>query len=130
MTALGQARDGDARLMLLELEVWRRAENESAADLLLEAFEELLTVHRLKVQAFLRKTLLSTNPIKNMFSLVRHSERNIKHTRGSAMLQRWLGTILLYCEEQFNRVKGFAGIAHVMATIEVELQSVPTKKAA
>ncbi len=132
-TALEQASYADARRMLLELETWLRAKNESAADSLLEAFEELLTVHRLKVPALLRKTLLSTNPIESMFSLVRHSERNIKRARGSAMLQRWLGTVLLYCEQQFNRVKGFAGIAQVMATIEVEQaepQSAPTKRAA
>ncbi|MBI3809293.1 MAG: hypothetical protein HY284_02390 [Nitrospirae bacterium] len=67
------------------------------------------------------------------FSLVRHSERNIKRTRGSRMLQRWLGTVLLYCEKQFERVKGFAGIAQVTATIEAEQAeqpSAPTKKAA
>jgi len=116
--------------MLLELEAWLRAKNESAADSLLEAFEELLTVHRLKVPALLRKTLLSTNPIESMFSLVRHSERNIKRSRGSAMLQRWLGTVLLYCEQQFNRVKGYAEIAQVLATIEAEPQSAPTTKAA
>ena len=49
------------------------------------------------------------------------------------MLQRWLGTVLRYCEQQFNRVTGFAGIAQVLATIEAEQaepQSAPTKKAA
>jgi len=56
---------------------------------LLEAFDELLTLHRFKVAALLRKTLLSTNPIESMFSLVRHREHNPKQTRGSAMLQRW-----------------------------------------
>jgi putative transposase len=119
--------------MLLELEAWLRTKNESAADSLLEAFEELLPVHRLKVPAWLRKTLLSTNPIESLFSLVRHSERNIKRSRGSAMLQRWLGTVWLYCEQQFNRVKGFAGIPQVMATIEAEQAEPPqaqTKKAA
>lgn len=133
MLALEQTSYSDARRMLLELEAWLRAKNESAADSLLEAFEELLTIHRLKVPALLRKTLLSTNPIESMFSLVRHSERNIKRSRGSAMLQRWLGTVLLYCEQQFNRVKGFAGIAQVLATIEAEQaepQSAPTTKAA
>ena len=42
-------------------------------------------------------------------------------------------TVLLYCEQQFKRVKGFAGIAQVIATIEAEQaepQSAPTKKAA
>jgi transposase-like protein len=131
--ALEQTHYAEARQMLLELEAWLRTKNESAADSLREAFEELLTVHRLKVPALLRKTLLSTNPIESMFSLVRHSERNIKRSRGSAMLQRWLGTVLLYCEQQFKRVKGFAGIAEVMATIEVEQAEPPqaqTKKAA
>jgi len=133
MTALEQASYADARRMLRELEAWLRAKNESAADSLLEAVEALLTVHRLKVPALLRKTVLSTNPIESMFSLVRPSERNIKRVRGSAMLQRWLGTVLLYCEQQFNRVKGFAAIAPIMATIEAEHaepQSAPTKKAA
>jgi transposase-like protein len=132
-TALEQTRYADARQMLLELETWLRAKNESAADSLLEAFEELLTLHRLKVPALLRKTLMSTNPIESMFSLVRHSERNIKRTRGSMMLQRWLGTVLLYGEQQFKRVKGFAGIAQVIATIEAEHTEQPSasmKKAA
>ncbi len=44
---------------------------ESAADSLREAFEELLTLHRLKVPALLRQTLHSTNPIESMFSTVR-----------------------------------------------------------
>ena len=90
-------------------------------------------MHRLKMPALLHKTLMSTNPIESMFSLVRHSEPNIKRSRGSAMLQRWLGTVLLYCEQQFKLVKGFAGIPQVMATIEAEHADPPlaqTKKAA
>ena len=110
-TALEQTHYADASRILLELEAWLRTKNESAAESLLEAFEELLMLHQLKVPALLRKTLMSTNPIESMFSLVRHSERNIKRARGSAMLQRWLGTVLLHCEQQFKRVKGFAGIA-------------------
>jgi len=120
MTALEHTSYADANQMLRDLEKWLRTKNESAADSLLEAFEELLTLHRLKVPALLRKTLMSTNPIESMFSLVRHSERHIKRTRGSAMLQRWLGTVLLYGEKRFKRVKGFAEIAQVMATIEAE----------
>jgi hypothetical protein len=88
------------------LATWLRTKNESAADSLLEAFEELLTLHRLKVPALLRKSFMSTTPIESMFSLVRHSERNIKRTRGRAMLQRWLRPVFLYCEQQFKRVKG------------------------
>ncbi|MEX2492634.1 MAG: transposase [Nitrospirales bacterium] len=117
--ALEQTSYADAKQMLRELERWLQTKNESAAASLREAFEELLTLHRLKVPALLRKTLMSTNPSESMFSLVRHSERHIKRSRGSAMLQRWLGTVLLYCEKQFRRVKGHAEITQVMATIEM-----------
>ena len=53
-TALEQKSYKDARQMLLECERWLRGINESAADSLLEALEEILTLHRLKVSALLR----------------------------------------------------------------------------
>ena len=92
-----------------------------------------MTLHRLKGPALLRKTLMSTNPIESMFSLVRHSERNIKRTRGSRMLQRWLGTVLLSREGRYKRVNGYVEIPQVMATIDTmhaEPQLIQTKKAA
>ena len=104
--------------MLKEFEIWLRAINESAADSLLEAFEDILTLHRLKVPGLLRKTLTCTNPIESMFSTVRDCEGNIKRYRNSAMSQRWLATVLLHCEKGFRRVKGYLGIAEVMTTIE------------
>lgn len=131
--ALEQNEYADAKAMLLDLEVWLRSINESAADSLLEAFEELLTAHRLKVPMLLRKTLITTNPIESMFSLTRHCERNIKRARSSKMLQRWLGSVLLYCEGQFHKVKGFEKIAQVVEQINsMQFDSKPAlmKKAA
>ena len=119
-TALEQTEYKDARQMLLEFERWLRGINESAADSLLEAIEEILTLHRLKVPALLRKTLHSTNPIESMFSTVRDCEGNIKRYRGSRMSQRWLAAVCLHCEKGFRRVKGFASIPYVIATIEAE----------
>ena len=116
--ALEQNSYEDAKRMILELEKWLRGINESAADSLVEAIEEILTLHRLKVAGLLRKTLTSTNPIESMFSTVRDYEGNIKRYRNSAMSQRWLGTVLLQCEKGFQRVKGYLGISEVMATIE------------
>jgi transposase-like protein len=132
-TALAQMSYTEVRQMLLEIEAWLRAKNEFVKDSLLEAFEELLTLHRLKVPALLRETLMSTNPIESVFSLVRHSERNIKRTRGSTMLQRWLGAGLLSCEGQLKKVKGYARMVQVLAAITVEQaeqQPIPVKKAA
>jgi transposase-like protein len=116
-TALEQTSDTDTKQMLLALDAWLRTKNESAADSLLESFEELLPLHRLKMTARLRKSLMPANPIESLFSLVRHSERNSTRTRSRTMLPQWLGTVLLDCEQQFKRVKGFAGIAQVIVTI-------------
>lgn len=49
------------------------------------------------------------------------------------MLDRCLGIELLYGDQQFRRVRGFAGIAQVNATIKAEHEkfySGPTKKIA
>ena len=119
-TALEQTGYKDARQMLLEFERWLRGINESAADSLLEAIEEILTLHRLKIPALLRKTLHSTNPIESMFSTVRDCEGNIKRYRGSRMSQRWLAAVCLHCEKGFNRVKGYRGIKEVVRRIGVE----------
>jgi len=118
--ALEQNSYADARGMLLELEKWLRGKNASAADSLMEALEEILTLHRLKVPTLLRKTLHSTNPIESLFSSVRHCEKNLKRARGSQMLQRWLGSVLLYAEENFKTIKGYGEIQEVVAAIEAE----------
>ena len=130
-TALEQNWYEDAKEMLLDMEKWLRGINESAADSLLEAIEEILTLHKLKVPALLRKTLHSTNPIESMFSTVRDCESNIKRYRGSKMSQRWLASVLLHCEKGFNRVKGFASIPAVVESIEAEQKNqTSVKKAA
>ena len=123
--ALRQMSYNETRQMLRELDAWLRAKIESAADFLLEAFEELLTQHWLKVPVLLRKALMSTK--------VRHNSRNITRTRGSEMIQRWLGALLLYREGQLKKVKSYAGMAQVLAVVMVEqeeLQPAPVKKAA
>lgn len=121
-TALEQTRYEDARQMLLEFEKWLRKINVSAAESLLEAVEEILTLHKLNVPPLLRKTLHSTNPIESMFSTVRDCEGNIKRIRNSAMSQRWLASVLLHCEKGFRRVKGYEDITTVIENIDNELR--------
>jgi len=121
--ALEQNDYKEAEQMLRELEKWLREINESAADSLLEAFSELLTLHRLKVPALLRKTLHSTNPIESVFSRVRACEKNIKRYRSSQMAQRWLAAVLLYGEKSFRMVKGHEKIPELLAHIEKEHQT-------
>ena len=129
-TALEQNSYEDAKKMLKEFEIWLRGINESAADSLLEAFEDILTLHRLKVPGLLRKTLTCTNPIESMFSTVRDCEGNIKRYRNSAMSQRWLATVLSYCENGFRRVKGYLDIPEVIAMIDQDQEENVLQKAA
>ena len=103
-----------------ELEQWLRSINEFAADSLLEAFQDLLTLHRLKVPALLRRTLHSTNPIESLFSRVRSCEKNLKRYRNSKMSQRWLASVLLYAEKTLRTVKGVDQIPGVLENIETE----------
>jgi len=116
--ALEQKDYREARKMLKELEQWLRNINESAADSLLESLENLLTLHRLKVPALLRRTLHSTNPIESMFSHVRHCERNLKRYRNSKMAQRWLASVLLHAETCFRKIKGYKHIDQLTKEIE------------
>ena len=115
--AMEQTSDDDATAILKDFEPWLRRINESAADSLLEAFEERLTLHRLKVAALLRKTRPSTNPIERLFSTVRDCEGNIKRYRDSKMRRRWLAAALPHGEQGFKRGKGHAFIEAVVATI-------------
>ena len=120
--ALELTRYADAKAELMSFEKWLREINESAADSLLEALEEILTLHRLQVPKLLRKALHSTNPIEAMFSQVRRIEGNILRYRGSKMSRRWLGSCLLHAETQFHRVRGYESIAEVVKNIEREHQ--------
>ncbi len=129
--ALNLTKYEDAKAELLNFAKWLRAINESAADSLLEALEEILTVHRLEVPALLRKTLHSTNPIEANFSQLRQREKNILRYRGSKMSRRWLGTCLLHGETRFRTVKGYESIAQVIKKIEqLHLEKIVPLKAA
>ena len=130
-TATDQNSYEDARQMLQDMEKWLRGINESAADSLLEAMEEILTLHRMKIPALLRKTLHSTNPIESMFSTVRDCEGNIKKYRNSKMMHRWLASVLLHCEKGFNKAKGYTSIPAVIKQIEAgEPKDIVLQKAA
>lgn len=124
--ALGHAKYADAKAQLLELEKWLRGINPSAANSLLEALEEILTLHKLDVPEELRRVLSTTNGIENLFSTVRHREKNVKNYSSmykgkpvkKDLSQRWLATVLLNAETGFRKVKGYQEIRVVIASIK------------
>ena len=124
--ALAHASYKDAKSELLKLEQWLRGINPSAANSLLEAMEEVLTLHKLQVPEELRRVLTSTNGIENLFSTTRHREKNLKNYnpnyRGKPvkknLSQRWLATVFLTAETGFRKVKGFEDIKVVITNIK------------
>ena len=108
----------EAKKALSDLETWLSQINESAAESLREAKEQLLTLHRFEVPGLLRRTLHSTNPIESMFAMVRECESHIKRYRSSKMSQRWLGAVLIHAEESFKAVKGYREIPKVIRKIQ------------
>lgn len=91
--------------------------NPSAARSLAEGLEETLTVHRLRVNGLLRKTLASTNPIESCFSITRTITGRVKRWRKGDMVQRWAVTALLRAESKFRRVKGYKEIPQLLAVL-------------
>ena len=126
--ALELKKYSDAKESLDAFEVWLREINESAANSLLEAKEELLTLHRLEISHLLRITLHSTNPIESLFATVRHCEKNVKRYGGSKMMQRWFAAVALHAEESFRTIKGFKDIPSVMAKIQTIQNPDETKR--
>ncbi len=126
--AIGMSTYEDAKKGLQELKKWLQGVNESAANSLLEGFDELLTLHKLNIPTKLRSSLRSTNAIESLFSKVRYRERNIRRWRSSNMRQRWLGTVLLYCEKTFNRIRGYGEINDAINAIKNSRIVVASKK--
>lgn len=135
--ALQHTKHEDALRALNELEKWLRGINPSAANSLLEAFDEILLLHRLNVPEDLRPSLRSTNGIENVFSVVRHREKNVKNYnpnyRGKpakkGMSQRWLGTVLLNAESNFRSINGAEHIPAVLRAIEkLQTETIDNRK--
>ena len=90
----------------------------AAAKSLREAFEETLTIHRLKMPKRMRQTFRSTNPIESMFSRYRDLCRNVKTWKNENMAERWAGTVLLKAEEKFRRIQGHHEIPFLLTAFE------------
>lgn len=64
------------------------------------------------------------------------TRRNLKrrlHQYRKGMYQRWLGTVLLHCEQGFRKVRGYKHIKSVVEEVkrrQIEVQDKPALKIA
>jgi len=71
-----------------------------------EGLEDTLTVHRLGVPGFLRKTLLNTNAMESANSIAAGVVRRISKWQDGEMVLRHMAAGFIEAERGFRRIKG------------------------
>jgi putative transposase len=89
-----------------------------AAGSLREGLDETLTLTRLAIRGSLKRTLQSTNPCESMISVVRTTQRNVKHWSSAEMGLRWTAAGMLEAERQFRKIIGYKNLAKLATAID------------
>ena len=92
--------------------------NPSAARSLAEGLDETLTVNRLPLEGWLRRTMATTNPIESAFSVVDTVCKRVKCWQRGDHLERWVGSALWVAEGNFRKVKGYRDLPRLLAALE------------
>ena len=109
--ALRDAKDAaEAKVVSGRLESVLRDLNLSALESYLEAKEDLLVIHELKLSKDLKRFFSTTNPIESLNSLIEEDMRRVKHWKNSEHFQRWLSTYCLASEKKMRRIRGHASL--------------------
>ena len=89
----------------------------SAAASLREGVEETLTVLPFGLIDPLERTLVTTNPIENLNSVLRRIHHNVKRWQGGTMVLRWVAIGLQEATKGFRRLKGHEGMPKLVAAL-------------
>lgn len=81
--------------------------NQSALRSYLEAKEDLLAIHHLKLPGKLKRFFSTTNPIESLNSLLEEDMRRVKRWQNSEHFQRWLATYCLASEKKMRKIQGY-----------------------
>jgi transposase-like protein len=110
--AIRDAKDmAEAKVLSDRLESILRSVNRSALDSYLEAKDDLLAVHELKLSKSLKRFFSTTNAIESLNSMIEEDMRRVKMWRDSEHFQRWLATYCLASEKRMRRIRGHASVA-------------------
>jgi transposase-like protein len=93
-----------------QLESVLRDLNVSALESFLEAKNDLLIIHELKLSQQLKKFFSTTNPIESLNSLIEEDMRRVKKWESSEHFQRWLATYCLQSEKKMHKPAGYVGL--------------------
>jgi putative transposase len=110
--ALRDAKDlAEAKVVSDRLESVLKDLNLSAHQSYLEAREDLLVIHELKLPKDLKAFFSTTNPIESLNSLIEEDMRRVKKWKNSEHFQRWLATYCLVSEKKMRKIRGFRNLS-------------------
>lgn len=89
----------------------------SAAASLREGLEETLTVLSFGLIDALERTLVTTNAIENLNSVLRQIHHNVRRWQDGTMVLRWVAIGLQEATKGFRRLKGFEGMPKLVAAL-------------
>lgn len=97
----------EAKAALDSLKPELKLMNQSALASLEEGLEETLTLHRLGLLPFLKRSFRTTNCIEALNSMTGDLTRNVKRWNNSSQRHRWVAAALLDIEPRLRKVKGY-----------------------
>jgi putative transposase len=109
--ALRDAKDlAEAKLISDRFKSVLKNENLSALKSYLEAKDDLLIIHELKLSNQLKTFFSTTNPIESLNSLIEEDMRRVKNWKNSEHFQRWCATYCLASENKMHRIRGYRSL--------------------
>lgn len=96
----------EAKAALESLKPELKLMNQSAVSSLEEGLEETLTLHRLGMLPFLKRSFRTTNCIEALNSMTGDLTRKVKRWNNSPQRHRWVAAALLDIEPRLQRVSG------------------------
>ncbi len=102
--------------------------NVSAANSLMEGFEETLTIHRLKLFPELGISFKTTNMLENINSLLEMTTGRVSYWQSSQHRRRWIATALLEIEPRLRPIKGCRFLLALRDAMKREVNSVHFKQ--
>jgi putative transposase len=110
--------ESSGREALGELRQFVGTRNAAALASIEQAGEDLIGLHKLNVPATLNGSLLSTNLIENSLrNYRRQTERVTRWQPQTDQVDRWTARALLWVEEGFRKIRGYADLPQLMAAL-------------
>ena len=123
----------EAKAALESLKPELKLMNQSAVTSLEEGLEETLTLHRLGMLPFLKRSFRTTNCIEALNSMTGELTRKVRRWNNSPQRHRWVAAALLDIEPRLRRVSGYKHLPLLRQALNKDLnldnEQIPRQRA-